>query len=117
MNRFNRFLSTAALGLAVGLTPVIGFAETPAMSFDQFFKNQLEQLKQDGNYRYFADLERKTGKFPQATNHFEGGTRDVTVWCSNDYLGMGQHPAVIAAMQEAVLIVALSPQVVRLNIL
>ena len=72
------------------------------MSFDHFFKNQLEQLKQDGNYRYFADLERKTGKFPQATNHFNGGTRDVTVWCSNDYLGMGQHPAVIAAMQEAV---------------
>ena len=72
------------------------------MSFDHFFKNQLEQLKQDGNYRYFADLERKTGKFPQATNHFNGGTRDVTVWCSNDYLGMGQHPAVITAMQEAV---------------
>jgi len=72
------------------------------MSFDFFFKNQIEQLKADGNYRYFADLERCVDKFPLATNHFKGGTRDVTVWCSNDYLGMGQHPKVIEAMQEAV---------------
>ena len=72
------------------------------MSFDSFFKDQLNQLKADGNYRYFADLERSTGKFPRATNHFDGGKRDVTVWCSNDYLGMGQHPKVIASMQEAV---------------
>ena len=72
------------------------------MSFDYFFKNQIEQLKADGNYRYFADLERCVDKFPLATNHFKGGTRDVTVWCSNDYLGMGQHPKVIEAMQEAV---------------
>ena len=72
------------------------------MSFDHCFKNQREQLKQDGNYRYFADLERKTGKFPQATNHFKGVTRDVPVWCSNAYLGMGKHPAVSDALQEAV---------------
>ena len=72
------------------------------MSFDHFFKNQIKQLKVDGNYRYFADLERRIDKFPLATNHFKGGTRYVTVWCSNDYLGMGQHPKVIEAMQEAV---------------
>ncbi len=72
------------------------------MSFDSFFQDQLDQLKQGGNYRYFADLERRTGKFPRATNHFEGGTRDVTVWCSNDDLGMGQNPLTIAAMCEAI---------------
>ena len=72
------------------------------MSFDSFFKNQIERLKSEGNYRYFADLERQVDKFPLATNHFEGGKREVKVWCSNDYLGMGQHPKVIAAMQEAV---------------
>ena len=72
------------------------------MSFDHFFKNQIKQLKVEGNYRYFADLERRIDKFPLATNHFKGGTSDVTVWCSNDYLGMGQHPKVIEAMQEAV---------------
>ena len=72
------------------------------MSFKSFFKTQIELLKAEGNYRCFADLERHVDKFPRAINHFEGGTRDVTVWCSNDYLGMGQHPKVIEAMQEAV---------------
>lgn len=72
------------------------------MDFDALFTDQLDQLKRDGNYRYFAELERKCGKFPRAANHKDGEIRDVTVWCSNDYLGMGQHPAVIAAMCEAV---------------
>ena len=72
------------------------------MDFDALFTDQLDQLKADGNYRYFAELERKCGKFPRAANHAEDGVRDVTVWCSNDYLGMGQHPAVIEAMCEAV---------------
>ena len=72
------------------------------MSFDTFFKNQIESLKEEGNYRYFADLERRIDHFPRATNHFKGGTREVKVWCSNDYLGMGQHHKVISAMQEAV---------------
>ena len=72
------------------------------MDFDALFNAQLDVLKAEGNYRYFAELERKCGKFPRAANHVNGTVRDVTVWCSNDYLGMGQHPKVIAAMCEAV---------------
>ena len=72
------------------------------MNFDNLFNEQLDTLKSEGNYRYFAELERKAGKFPRAANHTADGIKDVTVWCSNDYLGMGQHPAVIAAMCEAV---------------
>ncbi|MGR3485388.1 MAG: 5-aminolevulinate synthase [Paracoccaceae bacterium] len=72
------------------------------MDFDAMFTAQLDDLKAEGNYRYFAELERKCGKFPRAANHGEDGVRDITVWCSNDYLGMGQHPATIEAMCEAV---------------
>ena len=72
------------------------------MNYDALFQTQLDQLKEEGNYRYFAELERKCGKFPRAANHIDGAVRDVTVWCSNDYLGMGQNPLVIDAMCEAV---------------
>ncbi len=72
------------------------------MNFDALFNEQLDALKAEGNYRYFAELERKAGKFPKAGRHTEDGVSDVTVWCSNDYLGMGQHPKVIEAMCEAV---------------
>ncbi|MEM7519487.1 MAG: 5-aminolevulinate synthase [Pseudomonadota bacterium] len=72
------------------------------MNFNALFQSQLDALKEEGNYRYFAELERKCGKFPRAANHVDGGIRDVTVWCSNDYLGMGQNPLVIDAMCEAV---------------
>ena len=72
------------------------------MDFDALFNDQLNALKSDGNYRYFAELERKCGKFPRAASHADGAVRNVTVWCSNDYLGMGQHPKVIEAMCEAV---------------
>lgn len=70
--------------------------------FDSLFQSQLDELKEQGNYRIFADLERRCGRFPQARNRFPGGSRDVTVWCSNDYLGMGQNPVVLEAMQEAI---------------
>ncbi len=70
------------------------------MNFDQLFEAQLDTLREDGNYRVFADLERRRGAFPKARNHFEGGEREVTVWCSNDYLGMGQHPVVLQAMHD-----------------
>ena len=69
------------------------------MDFESFFTKQLADLKAEGNYRHFAELERHKGAFPRATCH--NGPGDVTIWCSNDYLGMGQHPKVLEAMHEA----------------
>jgi len=71
------------------------------MNYDKIFQERLERLKQEGNYRVFADLERYKGSFPRAKNYIGNRERDVTVWCSNDYLGMGQNKDVIAAMSEA----------------
>jgi 5-aminolevulinate synthase len=71
------------------------------MNYETFFRNQLNGLRQEGNYRIFADLERQVGSFPRATHHRERGQAPVTVWCSNDYLGMGQHQSVLDAMHEA----------------
>jgi 5-aminolevulinate synthase len=68
------------------------------MDYEGFFRKRLGALHAEGRYRVFADLERRCGRFPRAFDHRIGA--EVTVWCSNDYLGMGQHPAVLAAMAE-----------------
>src|SRR3954464_9570784 len=70
------------------------------MDYEIFFKQSIAQLKSEGRYRVFNDLERKAGSFPPAPSHITG--RTATGWCSNDYLGMGQHPKVITAMAEAI---------------
>ncbi len=73
------------------------------MNFDALFAGKLEGLREEGRYRVFADLERHRGDFPRATRHrADGTTQEVTVWCSNDYLGMGQNPIVTEAMKEAI---------------
>ncbi|MEJ8310895.1 5-aminolevulinate synthase [Agrobacterium larrymoorei] len=73
------------------------------MDFEAFFKTELDGLHSEGRYRVFADLERQQGHFPKATRYTaDGEQRDVTVWCSNDYLGMGQNPKVIEAMKAAI---------------
>ncbi len=70
------------------------------MDYEGFFKTRLDALRAEGRYRVFADLERKAGAFPRAHDH--ANSREITVWCSNDYIGMGQHPDVRAAMHDAI---------------
>src|SRR6202521_2269066 len=70
------------------------------MDYETYFNDQLDALRAEGRYRVFANLERRRGFFPRA---FENRVRcEVTVWCSNDYLGMGQHPVVLDAMIDAI---------------
>ena len=73
------------------------------MNFEEYFESQLGELKTAGNYRVFADIERHQGSFPKASRYNDAGEiSEVTVWCSNDYLGMGQHPDTLAAMKNAI---------------
>lgn len=72
------------------------------MDYNALFTEQLDRLREDGNYRVFAELERHSGGFPKATRYRAGTTDEVTVWCSNDYLGMGQNPQVISAMTDVI---------------
>jgi 5-aminolevulinate synthase len=72
------------------------------MDFENIFKAKLATLHEGGNYRVFAELEREAGNFPRAKRYIDGSIQDVTVWCSNDYLGMGQNPKIRDAMHEAI---------------
>jgi hypothetical protein len=70
------------------------------MPYERYFEQALARLHEERRYRVFADLERLAGRFPHALWHSPSGPREVTVWCSNDYLGMAQHPKVIGALVE-----------------
>ncbi|WP_121633962.1 5-aminolevulinate synthase [Tropicibacter alexandrii] len=72
------------------------------MDFDAAFTAQLDTLRSEGNYRIFAELERQCGAFPRARSHDDDAPDEVTVWCSNDYLGMGQNAVVRQAMKDAI---------------
>ncbi|MEL0077391.1 MAG: 5-aminolevulinate synthase [Alphaproteobacteria bacterium] len=72
------------------------------MNYRETFQNQLNKLKSESRYRHFVELERIVGQHPHALCHGPDGEREVVIWCSNDYLGMGQHESVIGAMQQAI---------------
>jgi 5-aminolevulinate synthase len=70
------------------------------MDFEAYFASELDSVREEGRYRVFTDIKRHRGKFPHATRFIDDETQAVTVWCSNDYLGMGQHPKVLEAMHD-----------------
>ncbi|MDP7666449.1 MAG: 5-aminolevulinate synthase [Rhodospirillales bacterium] len=72
------------------------------MDHEHFFAEKIAELKGEGRYRVFAELERIAGRFPRAKSHRNGSVDEITVWCSNDYLGMGQHPELLSAMHEVI---------------
>ena len=72
-----------------------------ALDYDRIFRSAIERLHEEGRYRVFIDILRTKGQYPNARCFGGNGPKPITVWCSNDYLGMGQHPAVVGAMEAA----------------
>ncbi|MGE0025307.1 MAG: 5-aminolevulinate synthase, partial [Hyphomicrobium sp.] len=72
------------------------------LDYAKQFKAALDAIRREGRYRVFADVKRHRGAYPTADHVSPAGTKPIIVWCSNDYLGMGQHPKVVAAMHEAI---------------
>ena len=72
------------------------------MDYESFFGSELSAVREEGRYRVFAEIERRAGNFPHATRYVNGDKTEITVWCSNDYLGMGQHPKVTDAMHKVI---------------
>src|SRR5436305_13611093 len=72
-----------------------------ALDYDRIFRSAIERLHDEGRYRVFIDILRTKGQYPNARCFGGNGPKPITVWCSNDYLGMGQHPAVVGAMETA----------------
>lgn len=79
-----------------------GLNQEAFMDYTAFFNAPLQKIKEEGRYRFFADLERIAGAFPYAWHRTDHGAEKVIVWCSNDYLSMGEHPAVLNAMRQAI---------------
>ena len=79
------------------------------MDYEDYFAGQIAGLRQEGRYRVFADLERKAGSFPRARFHGGEEPGEVTVWCSNDYLGMGQNPRGRRQSMKDVIWIAAAP--------
>src|SRR5207245_6643657 len=71
------------------------------MDYERIFKSAIERLHDEGRYRVFIDILRTRGQYPNARCFGGNGPKPITVWCSNDYLGMGQHPLVVEAMETA----------------
>ena len=76
-------------------------SESRPLDYDRIFESAIDRLHDEGRYRVFIDILRTKGSFPNAHCFGGNGPKPITVWCSNDYLGMGQHPAVVEAMEKA----------------